>query len=264
MHATSARERRIAAAGMLSLLLSVAGNAAAQQTAANKPATEKAAAGVPAPLQQLIDAGKVKFEFYDPLRNRPRYPGRTEFLFYVDHQYRFQHDQARRGTKSFLTIQPTMQKVTCRVEHKMILPQRLNSDDRWNDRLLRHEFDHVVISTDPRIAMLAEHLLRKIRRITVEVDPRQQVDKRYIDGVVSEEIRQRRDAVIGLIQANYQRLDDVTHHGILPLADREKFFTSLYTEENLQQADFPFAADAADLLRSRAYRATLPRQVPEQ
>jgi hypothetical protein len=138
----------------------------------------------------------------------------------------------------------------------MLLPERLDTDRRWNDPLLRHEFDHVAVSTDPRAALLAEHLLRKIRKLTVAIDPRQPVDSQHVDQIVLEEIGRRREAVVDLIRANYLRLDEVTRHGARPLADRESFFKSLYTESELRKSGFRYLAEAANLLGSAAYRKT--------
>lgn len=243
MLAQRAALRRLVTAGLLlSFCLMTAGN--------------DAAAEAPAPWQGLIEAGKVEFEFYDPERNPQRYPGQTTYFFHVAQQYRFQYEIDRQGAKASLAIRPTMRQVTCRVEHKMLLPKRLDTDHRWNDPLLRHEFDHVAVSTDPRVPLLAEHLLRKICKLTVEIDPRQAVDNQYVDRIVQEEIGRRREAVIELIRANYQRLDDVTRHGTRPIADRESFFKSFYTQAELRKSGFRYLAEATDLLGSRAYAKT--------
>jgi len=219
-----------------------------------------AAAEIPPPFKQLIAQGNVEFEFYDSRAERRRYPGMALFLLYVDHHYRFRYDVTQHDGSLHLKIRPVMRKVECRISHKIRLPERFDSDDRWSHWLVAHEFDHVAISTDPRPIMLIEHLLKKLRPIrrTVELNewgkPGETVDAQYVGRIVEEQVVKRRKAVERLVQANYDLLDEITRHGVRPIPDREAFFESLYTKANLEQMRFPYAAEVSSLLSSRTYQ----------
>ncbi len=215
---------------------------------------ETAAAEIPPYFKQLIAQGSVEFEFYDSRAQWRRYPAQAVFLLYVDHRYRFRYDATEHGGSLHLRIRPGMQKVDCRVSHKIRMPDRFDSDHRWSHWLVAHEFDHVAISTDPRPVMLVEHLLRKLRLIRRTVDPRETVDTRYVARIVDHEFVKRRDAVEHLIQSNYDLLDELTRHGVRPIPDREAFFKSLYTKPNLERMQFPYTAEVSSRLSERAYR----------
>ena len=224
-----------------------------------------AAAEIPPHFKQLIAQGNVEFEFYDSRAERRRYPGQALFLLYVDHRYRFRYDATEQDGSLHLKIRPGMRKVDCRISHKIRLPERFDSDDRWGHWLVAHEFDHVAISTDPRPVMLVEHLLKKLRPIRRMVEPSETldasetVDVQYVGRIIEEEIVKRRIAVERLIQANYDLLDELTRHGVRPIPDREAFFKSLYTKANLQKMQFPYTAEVSNLLSDRTYQnAELP------
>jgi len=220
---------------------------------------QTAIAEIPPYYKQLIAQANVEFEFYNSGAERNRYPGEASFLLYVDHRYRFRYDTMEHHGRLHVKIRPGMQKVDCRISHKIRLPNQFDSDYRWGHWLVAHEFDHVAVSSDPRPAKLVEHLLRNLRLIHRTVDPTETVDAQFVDRIVNEEIVKRREAVQRLIQSNYDLLDEVTRHGLRPIPDREAFFRSLYTKPNLQQMQFPYLAEVSGLLTERAYRnAQLP------
>ncbi|HYW78612.1 MAG TPA: hypothetical protein VE890_03510 [Thermoguttaceae bacterium] len=220
----------------------------------SSPVDPAAAAEIPSYYKQLIAQGNVEFEFYDPRVERRRYPGQALFLLYVDHRYQFRFDTIDHDGEQYLKIRPGMQKVECRVDHTVRLPDQFDSDHRWNHWLVAHEFDHVAISSDPRPIKLVEHLLKRLRLIRRAVDPTHSIDVQFVDRIVNEEIVKRRDSVQRLIQSNYDLLDEVTGHGMRPIPNREAFFTSLYARANLEQMQFPYTTEVSSLLSDRTYR----------
>jgi hypothetical protein len=205
-------------------------------------------------FQKLIKAGNVRFEFYDPRKDPRPYAGYTEYELFVYHSYDLRYTRRRRGGGWRLTILPTVRKVTCRLTHTVHLPERLDSDDRWADPLVRHEFDHVAVSTDPRVRMLVEHLLLNLPEFERWAPGGTLLDDKFYRSAVDERIAERRKAVLQLVEANQQRLEEITRHGTRWTPDRQALFRSVYTEANLQETEFPYLADVKDLLRSEAYR----------
>ena len=220
------------------------------------------AADVPPYFTRLIEAGNVEFEFYDPKITRREHLGHTQFNLHVRHRSSFKFGwTVGRGVR-YLTIRATISDISPRLTHTITLPVWLDSDRRWNDRLVKHEFDHVAISCDPRVLMLVERLYGGVDTIDRTVPPGTRIDNRFVEEIVNESLTSRLKAVVEAVKANQTLLDDVTRHGVRPIADRKKFFGSLFTEPNLKEIGFPYLGEIRDILRSKAYiEAELPYQV---
>ena len=213
-----------------------------------------AGAETPPYFQRLVEQGNVQFEFYDPRTVRPQHAGLAVFHLHTEHRYRYQYTALPDGLALRVTVVPQFTSVTTRADHLLLLPKQLNHDRRWGDRLVRHEFDHVAVSTDPRVAMLIDRLLRNMGPIELVLPAGRPVDPAKLDEAIVAEATRRREAVDALVQYNYTLMDRVSRHGTVPIADRERFFKTLYTGPNLDRAGFPFAGEVGTLLRQRKYR----------
>ena len=226
------------------------------------PAADAQTAGAPPYFKRLIEAGSVEFEFYDAEKTRREHLGHTQFNLNVRHRSSFQFGwTVRRGVRH-LTIRATISDISPRLTHTITLPKWLDSDRRWNDRLVKHEFDHVAISCDPRVLMLVKHLYDGVDTINQTVPQETRIDKRFAGKLISEQLTSRLTAVIEALKANQNLLDEISRHGVRPIGDRKKFFGSLNTEPNLKEIGFPYLDEVRDMLRSKAYtEADLPYQV---
>ena len=219
-------------------------------------------ADVPPYFKRLIEAGNVEIEFYDPVKDPHTHLGHTEFKLHVSHRSSFQFGWTLGRDVRELTIRATIRGVSPRLTHTITVPDWLDSDRRWDDRLMKHEFDHVAISCDPRVTMLVEHLYDGVDTIEQTVKPDTRIDNRFVEKLMNERLNSRLKAVVEAVMANQHLLDDVTRHGLRKIADRKNFFDSLYTEPNLKMNGFPYLGEVRDLLKSKTYReAKLPYQV---
>jgi hypothetical protein len=220
------------------------------------------AADVPPYFERLIEAGNVEFEFYDPEKTPREHLGHAQFKLHVRHRSSFQFGWTIGRGVRHLTIRATISDISPRLTHTITLPKWLDSDRRWRSQLVKHEFDHVAISCGPRVMMLVERLYDGVDTIDQSVPSGTRIDNRFVEKLVNEQISSRLKAVIDVMQANQNLLDEVTRHGIRPIAEGKKFFGSLYTEPNLKEIGFPYLGEVGDILRSKAYReAELPYQV---
>ena len=89
----------------------------------------------------------------------------------------------------------------------------------WDDRIVRHEFDHVRLSTLPNYSAQFAKNLRKNRYITRPVESGMQVNERFIRRLVDEHVKQEFEEVVDLVTIRYRELDRETRHGISPLPD---------------------------------------------
>jgi hypothetical protein len=224
------------------------------------------APATPPYFQKLIDAGNVEFEFCDPRQDRHSHLGHTQFRLDVHHDGTFEHRWEVNHNKHNLVIAPKIGNITYRLTNRVRLPNRFASDSdwRWSHFLMKHEFDHVAMSTDPRVRMLIEHLYGGIRRIDRALPLDAKIDERLVLQIIDEEVAPRRSAVIQALLANQKLLDDATDHGTRPLPDREQFFRSLFTAVNLREAGFPYVSEVSDLFQTETYQnVVLPYDLEE-
>lgn len=206
-------------------------------------------------FQRLIEAGNVAIEHHDPRTFEAGDGGLARFKVQVRHRFRYSYRSTWQSDgRRLVLITPKIRRTTIVVRHVVTLPYAYDNPEKWQTRLVRHEFDHVAVSTDPRAYLLVKHLLCHLgtlrRTLAAGPDP----EASWIDGVINEEIGKRREAVEELIRANYRLLDEVSRHGRRRIPDRRAFFQRLYTRENLAKMAFPYLAEVEDLLKTDKYR----------
>lgn len=210
----------------------------------------------PVYFRRLAEAGGVEIVFHDPKEfARIGTGGLAKFHYRVVTNFRFKYSFKRQDGTLHVAVSPTVTNVRITLRHTVSVPESYDNENIWQKRLVKHEFDHVAISTDPRAFMLVEHLIRKTGRIERAFDNKQQPGNLLYRKVVNEEFDKRRDAVTALLRANYRLLDDVSKHGSQRIQDRESFFHRLFTKENLDAMQFPYLGDVLDLLKSKEYQA---------
>ena len=205
-------------------------------------------------FQRLIEAGSAKFDFYARRPPRQRYPGRALFHLDCRDQTAYRITWKIKGGKKQVSVRVNLKKVTCELTHTLKLPSYLNNEGRWKSRLVKHEFDHVAISCDPRVTLLVQHLYGDVKRLLTTVDADVKIDDKLVRPLIDKAYNARANAVIALIKSNYVLLDKVSRHGTVPIENRKLFFQSLYTKPNLDQAGFPYTSDVLGLLKSKKYR----------
>jgi len=205
-------------------------------------------------FRDLINRGNVTIELYDPRGKRLAWPGVTAFDLQVKHDYRYHHSVVSRGGTRYLRIALQVSITEKKFSHTIHLPDKHRGPEFWEEALPRHEFDHVAVSTDPRIDMLLEHLYTKLDIVDYKLGPRESPRAKLVNKVVDEILAERRQAVLELIRANYVLLDKVTAHGRLPVPERDIFYRTLYTKTNLDEQRFPFTGEVLSLLKDESYR----------
>jgi hypothetical protein len=197
----------------------------------------------PPHLLRLMDRGKVRWSFDDlPLKEAGK-QGLTKFQYEVGHRAQFRYRWlASSGSQYRLAASIAYQKLSFEMEHEIILSEFFSARGAWKSRLLLHEFDHVCISTDPRVAAIAEDLFFGRERLEVVVDAKgyQQQIQQEIEKQILEKFEGRKAAFGKMLQAAYDRLDALSLHGLQPIEDRKKLFTELFSRDFLEAIDgFP-------------------------
>lgn len=201
-------------------------------------------ATAPPAFARLIDKGQVRIITDDQRLASAGKQALTFFRFDLDYRYRFELTRVRP-----IADDPTLAEgdIFARVRltkliggHQVILKKEYQPAKPWESMLLQHEFDHVSISTDPRLKKIAEEVLVQPIRCTVRWTKAQGLQREAIDTAIKEEMSARISELERLVQTNYDALDRETRDGQANLRERFKFFQELYSRPWLGKSEFKY------------------------
>ena len=206
-------------------------------------------------VKRMEKTGAVTYE-YDADIGPAETHAQTRFTIETQVKVSYKHTTRPAGRVVHVTIEPRIVEFTFEVRHTIRLPKQMEDESKRYGTLLYHEFDHVAISSDERPSLLFKCLVSKIGVIRKTLPAGTKIDNESVNKSMNVRIKAYEQAIVALIQANYDLLDteDVSNHGIKPIADREAFFSSLYTRENLERVKFPYAKQVARFLKTPEYR----------
>lgn len=238
---------------ILSLLITVTVNNCWTETALAQEGLKTTA---PDYFQNLIETGNVELSFHDPRKHEVKTGGKAYFNYKFHHtvKFRFKWRRADLPGKLLLTISPSITDARVTVSHTVSVPNSYRNPRMWTTRLVKHEFDHVALSSDPRVLKLLEHLVRNLGPIERTVGGSKKPDRDLCLKIINEECDSRRGAVVALVQANYRILDNISQHGKKRIPDRSEFFRHLFDKKNIDAQEFQFLPELLDLLDRRDYR----------
>ena len=217
---------------------------------------------VPKELRSLIDDGKVEVVY----ESDPEFvkAARGWADFHLQLRYTFKYDLSKSQKNGRWHIKLAIAKLNPKIEltHLIRLPVTFKSPDVWSGRILRHEFDHIAISLDPRAMLLLRHLLDHLTEIERTLEPKESPTNGVLSKLVDDEILKRREAVVELMRQNNIELDKIGAHGGQAVPNRAAFFAKLYTKENLAERKFPFIDEVLDLLETPEYQQAELRFLP--
>jgi hypothetical protein len=216
----------------------------------------------PEELQRLIKDGHIKLVYDSDPEFVKADTGKAHFHLIFKQTFEYSFTKSKRNGRWHVKLTATQVKPTVRLEHTIRLPVQYKSDHIWNDRLLRHEFDHVAVSLDPRPVLLIERLFQHLPAIERTLDPGQEPSDELHKKFFNEEFEKRGQAVIELVKQNNVLLDKVGKHGTVPVPRRAEFFGQLYLKENLAKSKFPYLEEVLDLLETPKYREAELRFLP--
>lgn len=210
--------------------------------------------GIPPELQRLIDRGKVEVVYdSDPEFVRAS-RGWADFHVQIKSTFKYDLTKSRMNGRWNVKLDNIKLKPTIELTHLIRLPSTFKSPDVWSSRTLRHEFDHIAVSLDPRAMLLLRHLLAHLPDIERTLEPKEMPTNDVLNRLVDEEVVKRRQAVVEVMKQNNQQLDKIGAHGAELVPNRATFFTQLYTKENLAETKFPFVEQVLDLLETAEYQ----------
>ncbi len=216
----------------------------------------------PEELQRLIADGHINLVYDSDPEFVKADTGKAHFHLTFKQTFQYKYTKSKRNGCWHVKLTATQVKPTVGLEHTIRLPVQYKSDHVWNDRLLRHEFDHVAVSLDPRAVLLIEHLFQHLPPIERILDPGQLPSDELHKKLFNEEFEKRGQAVIELVKQNNVLVDKVGKHGTVPIPRRAEFFGQLFLKQNLVESKFPYVEEVFDLLETPNYRKAELRFLP--
>ena len=183
----------------------------------------------PKQLKKLLVAGEVTFEV-GPRGSAgdPLVIGETHYVisYRYNSEAKWQLSRDAQGARVMI-IDAGFSRVRWKPRHVIWLRDQPAAGDFWSNSVLLHEFDHVRISTDPRVAKRFAELLRQRRVIRHLLQPGEVAGRELTDKLVERQARAVFDELTELIAIRYRELDRETSHGRTPVPSDSKLYELL-------------------------------------
>lgn len=213
----------------------------------------QAAPPAPPPFDRLLQEGAVELVFYDPAKVQREFPGTTTFHLSTEWKLDVNYTSRRRGKDIEVNVRARVHSITTKLVHRVELPEDYDHPQLWQTSLARHELDHVLLSTDPRVRILNEASLQSLKQYRFELPPGQKLTDQLVTEKLQAACNARHTAVTDLMQALQQRLDRVSRNGNRTIDDRRTFFREAYGKELLAELKFPYLEDVLKVVESKEY-----------
>ena len=219
------------------LLVAAMGNPLLAQSSKPHPWLAEA----PGEFVRLIDRGNVNILVDDDRVRRAGKTALTVFQFSIDYDFKFRHQLLGYDDESQTwraKIVAWMDQPKVKLDHKIFFQTTFAPTLPWESKLLRHEFDHVAISTDPRMLKIIKRSLQQRRQWIAKwqqaIAPTELEIRKNILETFTAEVR----SLEQLVQSQYDYLDRESNQGILAIHSRTDFFKGLYTIEGLDRCTY--------------------------
>lgn len=218
----------------------------------------------PGEFVRLIDRGKVAILVNDEIVRQAGKSAITRFEFSVKYDFKFRYDwiqnlPLRDGWQA--KIVAWIDKPQFKIEHKVYLQSTFAPSDPWQSKLLRHEFDHVSISTDPRLNKLIQRVLQRRRTFIAKWEQESMPKENEIRARIQEVIDLEIHEIENMIQIQYDLLDKESRDGIASIGSRKDFFNSLYTVPGLERCRFEYVEDVRGFVNEKLGSPAIQKEV---
>ena len=205
-------------------------------------------------IKELIQIGNVQFKYLPELNDSRR--GYAKFKFKWKRNFSYKYSFKYLPDKNIFNVNISAKvKETPTLVHTIEMPSK-HIGKKWHDRLFRHEFDHVAISTDQRPILILSFLVAHLKINDIKVATKSQLTKAFLGKIINARIDLIENEVESLIRNNYRLLDSksISDHGKKKILNRKGFFKNLYSHSNLVNQGFPFAEKVKDFLETKEYK----------
>jgi hypothetical protein len=209
----------------------------------------------PEGLSRLAKLGRVRIGIDDERLRRARKQALTFFRIHAETKYQYKVGDPKLDDED-------TDRMKARVRAKVRIPEMHLSHDLyfmswmqprepWADPLLLHEFDHVAISTDPRLRQIILRVLTAPLECWVRWPRGEMATREAIQEAVNAAMNDRIVELERLVQAQYDALDRQSRDGRDTIPDREPFFLQLYGVDSMRNCGFSFIDEVKGLIQEK-------------
>ncbi|MEM1226799.1 MAG: hypothetical protein AAGJ40_13955 [Planctomycetota bacterium] len=192
---------------------------------------------------ELLDVGSVVFEVSDArpsTQSEMRSTGAAGRRFDAETRFRLRYQFDSRCRYGWdgdeLWIRVRYPQLELLVDHRIWFrsgSQMARRDDEsfWEHPIVRHELDHVRLSSDVRLQSLFRHRVesRPVLRMDIRdvqerlqidyLDKEQRLTNRQLRSLIGHHVRTQFEQIVELIEIRYVELDRITRHGALAIPE---------------------------------------------
>lgn len=198
----------------------------------------------PPGIKRLIDLGQVRLETDDAQLAARKKQGLTIFRFDYRYRYRFLSSDSGKSDPSTFAFSAKILVTEILLAHRIVVGSAFEPESPWKSRLLQHEFDHVSISTDPRLRVLLKQVLGAPMKFELPreapADQTAATLEQRIESQVATLMKERVQEIERITQAFNDHFDRESNSGARAIHTREEFFRDFFTAESLMKLDFKF------------------------
>lgn len=198
-------------------------------------------AEAPGEFVRMIDRGNVNIVVDDDRVHKAAKSALTVFQFSVDYDFRFRHQLLGydRDTNAWQAkIVAWMDQPKIKLEHMVCVQSNFTPALPWESKLLRHEFDHVAISTDPRFVKIIKRTLQQRRQWNEKWEQSSAPTEKDVRDRILAAIQAEVQLLEKLVQCQYDLLDQESAQGLSAISSRKEFFCELYSVQGLERCKF--------------------------
>jgi hypothetical protein len=220
----------------------------------------------PGEMVRLIDKGQVEIQIDDEKLRQTGKAALTIFRFALDFDYKFRAEWVERNPPSRAwqaRITSWIEQPKVRPAHTICIGSNFQPTQPWQSSLMKHEMDHVAISTDPRLIKIIQRVLQRRKTWLESFEQSAQPTDAELRQRVEADVRKTVAAFETMIQAQYDLLDRVTLDGRAGFEDRRTFFEGLYNLEGLERSKFAFLEEVRSFVKDRLTTASAKKEVAD-
>ncbi len=221
-------------------------------------------ATAPGEFVRLVDRGNVKIVVDDDRIRKSGKTALTLFQFNVDYDFKFRHQMLGYDQESHVwqaKIMAWIDQPKVRLDHTICIQSNFAPSSPWESRLLRHEFDHVAVSTDPRMLKIIKRELQQRRQWIGKWEqigaPTEQDVRKSIFEAITAEVK----SLEQLVQSQYDFLDQESNQGLSDINSRKDYFKRLYTVEGLERCKYLFNDGMREFVKEKLSNAASQKEV---
>jgi Cu/Ag efflux protein CusF len=221
-------------------------------------------ASAPGEFVRLIDRGNVKITIDDERIAKAKKSALTLFQFSVKYDFKFRYEWIQGDpaeTAWNARIIAWMDQPKVRLDHTICLQSTFQPREPWQSKLLKHEFDHVAISTDPRLVSIIQRVLQRRRNWVAKWEQDTQPSESDVRKRVQEEIDLEVKICEHMIQLQYDALDRESSDGLSDIRDRKPFFQELYSIQGLERCKFEYTDAIRSFVKEKLSSPTVESEV---